>query len=184
MSNIFYITPFHEGDIGKGINESISFLPEDCWVCLRDSDTLFLTSKQQKQIQDIVSSNPDYDLLGCRTNRLKSQHQAVSEMFWVDSILEHIQVAKERENCYYGEITELPDEEVVAGMFMLFRKSLWNKIKFQERSIQFDMIFSNKVKDCGGKLGICQGIYLFHLYRYEAQNPFIEIDHIIDCHKF
>lgn len=184
MAKVFYITPYYQGNIGRGINESISLLPNSSWVCLRDSDTLFLTSTQQQQIQDIVDKNPDYDLLGCRTNRLKSSHQAFHKMFWVDSMISHIEFAKELENCYYGEITDLPKPEVVAGMFMLFRKSLWDKIKFQEKSIQFDMIFSDRVRQLGGKLGICQGIYLFHLYRYTSNNPFIEIDHIKDCHKF
>lgn len=184
MINIHYITPYCEGDIGKGINQAISLLPDDSWVVLRDADTMFLTPKQQKQVKDIVESNPSYDLIGCRTNRLRSEHQAIYEHFNEDSLLKHIQVAKEQEKCYYGEITELPEPEVVAGMFMLFRKSLWNKIKFQEKTIQFDMIFSDKVREQGGKLGICQGIYLLHLYRYEAENPFNEIDHIVKCHKF
>lgn len=184
MSKIFYSTPYADGNIGKGINDFIENLPNDCWVVIRDSDTLFLTPTQQKQIQDIVDKNPDYDLLGCRTNRLKSQYQAIYDMFWEDSILKHIQVAKERETLYYGEITPLPEKEVVAGMFMLFRKSLWDKFKFKEHSIQFDMIFSEQIKNSGGKLGICEGIYLFHLYRYTAENPFVEIEHIRNCHKF
>ena len=37
---IAHITPFCTGNIGKGINDMISLLPDDAWICLRDQDTL------------------------------------------------------------------------------------------------------------------------------------------------
>lgn len=184
MAKVYYTTPWFPGDIGEGINDFISLLPKDCWVCVRDSDTLFLTPKQQKQIQDIVENDPPFDLIGCRTNRLKSPHQAIQGTFDVDSIGYHIGVASERERVYYGVIDELPDPEVVAGMFMLFRKSLWEEFKFENKSIQFDMKYSQELRKAGKVLGIAQGLYLLHLYRYGSQNPFTAIEHIAHCHDF
>lgn len=184
MVPVFYSTPYLYGDIGKGINDFVSLLPDDAWVCIRDSDTLFLTPQQQEQIQMIVNHNPPYDLIGCRTNRLKSEFQAVEGTFDNDSIYFHLGVAKQHEQEYYGVIQELPEPNVIAGMFMLFRKSLWNEHPFPERTIQFDMIYSNQLREAGKTLGIAQGIYLFHLYRYGEQDPFKAIDHIVHCHEF
>lgn len=183
MNKVFYSTPWYPNNIGKGINEFIEMLPEDSWVCIRDSDTLFLTSEQQRQIQDIVDSNPPFDLIGCRTNRLRSPKQAVEGAFDVDSMAWHIELAKVLEKEYYGVIDSLMEPEVVAGMFMLFRKSLWDKVKFQEKTIQFDSIFTNEVRKFG-TIGIAQGIYLFHLYRYGAEDPSSEVRHIVNCHDF
>lgn len=183
MVKIYYSTPFCQGDIGKGINDFISLLPEDSWVVLRDADTMFLTAEQQNQIQ-WLAENTEYDLIGCRTNRLRSSHQALEEAFDVDSIRWHQLKAEELEDAFWGLVTPLPESEVVAGMFMLFKKSLWNEIKFKERSITFDKQFSNDVRSAGYKLGIAQGIYLFHMYRYGEPDPYRAINHIIHCQEY
>lgn len=184
MPKVFYSTPWYPDDIGKGINEFVSLLPDDAWVCLRDSDTLFLTSNQQRQIQDIVDHNPPFDLIGCRTNRLRSPKQALEGAFDVDSIGWHLELAQQREKEYYGLIDELLEPDVVAGMFMLFRKSLWDEFKIQERSISFDTLYTQTLRAAGKKIGIAQGIYLFHLYRYGSPDPFKDVHHIINCHDF
>lgn len=184
MSKIFYTTPYHAGDIGKGINEFMELVPDDAWVCVRDSDTLFMTSNQQAQIESIVASDPEYDLIGCRTNRLKSPYQAIEGAFNQDSIQFHLELAIDRENQYYGVIQELPEPEVIAGMFMLFRKTLWFEFPFPEKTIQFDMLYSENLRNNGYRLGIAEGIYLLHLYRYGSPDPFRAIEHILHCHKF
>jgi hypothetical protein len=184
LTEVYYSTPYLCGDIGKGINDFIELLPEDCWVVIRDADTLFMTSDQQAQIQRIVESNPPYDLIGCRTNRLRSPYQAVDGLFEEDSIMVHLDLAKSLEKEYDTVIEDLPAPNVIAGMFMLFRKSLWKEHPFPERTIQFDMVYSNQIREAGKSLGIAQGIYLLHLYRYGANDPFKAIEHLIHCHEF
>lgn len=181
MPQIFYITPYKAGDIGGGINESIALLPSDAWVCLRDADTLFLTSDVQKQIAEIVESNPPYDLIGCRTNRLRSDYQVLERerLFNCSDINIHIETAKYMAANNWGVLTPLPAPEVIAGMFMLFRKSLWEKVKFPRHSIHFDSEYSKCLRAIGGKLALAQGIYLFHLYRWGKENPYAAIDHLI-----
>lgn len=184
MTRIYYSTPYLNGDIGKGINEFVDLLPDDSWVVIRDSDTLFMTPSQQAQIESIVNDNPDFDLIGCRTNRLRSPYQAIEGAFDEDSIFFHLELAKQREKEYYGVVDELPSPNVIAGMFMLFRKSLWKEHPFPEKTIQFDILYSQILRDKGKKLGIAQGIYLLHLYRYGSADPFKEISHILHCHDF
>lgn len=180
MAKVFYLTPFKEGDIGGGINESIALLPHDAWVCIRDADTLFLTSDVQRQINAIADSEPEYSVIGCRTNRLRSAVVTYDRdrLFECDSITTHIEAAKELEKSKWGIVSPLPPREVVAGMFMLFRVSLWHQFKFPNRSIYFDTEFCEVVKALGGKLGIAEGIYLFHLYRWGKADPFNDISHL------
>lgn len=180
MTKVFYSTPFCKGDIGKGINDFISLLPDDAWVCLRDSDTLFLTHRAQQQIDDIVNSDPPFDVIGCRTNRLRSDYQVHDRerLFECPDIREHLLTAKQLEADNWCHLTELPAPEVVAGMFMLFRVSLWKRIKFERKSIWFDIAFCNTVRAIGGRLAIAQGIYLFHLYRFGQSDPYSYTEHL------
>lgn len=172
MPLVFYLTPFKAGDIGGGINDSLSRLPTDSWVCIRDADTMFLTPQQQKQIADIAGANPEFDVIGCMTNRLRSPYQTHGgQLSDEPDIRVHLQIAEELESRHWGELVELPAPEVVAGMLMLFRVSLWQKIKFQQRSIYFDKQFCAAVRAAGGKLAIARGVYLFHLYRFGKPNP-------------
>ena len=88
---IFHITPYLSGDIGKGINDTISVLPEDSWICLRDIDTMFLLPEQPAWLESIVRSNPDFDVLGASCNRLGSTYQLFNNERSEDpNILHHI----------------------------------------------------------------------------------------------
>lgn len=167
---VFYSTPFQPGDIGSGLNDFCERVPDDAWICLRDADTLFLTPRQQLQIQAIVEDEPPFELIGCMTNRLRASYQlhggAMSDE---PDIRVHVAIAEQREADHWAQIT--PCAGPVAGMFMLFRKSLWNQVRFRSRTFYFDKLFSCDVQRQGARLGIAQGIYLFHLYRFGKPDP-------------
>jgi hypothetical protein len=167
---VFYSTPFQAGDIGAGLNDFCALVPDDAWVCLRDADTLFLTSQQQAQIQAIIDSNPPFELIGCLTNRLRAPYQLHDGAISDESDIQvHIDIAERLQADRWGLIK--PCAGPVAGMFMLFRKSLWNQIRFRPRTIYFDKLFSCDAQRLGARLGIAQGIYLFHLYRFGKPDP-------------
>ena len=179
---IYHITPYLTGDIGKGINDTIRMLPEDSWICLRDIDTMFLLPEQPMWIETLVRSNPQYDVIGASCNRLGSTYQLFDGERSEDPNIEnHIQKARVARLVFGGDIEEVPYGVPLAGFFLLFRKSLWQEIPFEERSIQFDLIFSNKLHPEGKRLGIMRGMYLFHIYRLGSQNPQMSISHLIHC---
>lgn len=179
MKQVFFITPYKAGDIGGGINENIAHLPDDAWVCIRDSDTLFLTPYQQKQIVAIANSEPPFDAIGCLTNRLRLDDQVLDRerLFNCGDISTHVEVAKQRESEHWGEITEAPG--YLAGLMILTRVKFAKENPFPTKSITFDMFWSGLARINGFKLGIAQGIYLFHLYRWGSENPFEEIQHLM-----
>ncbi|VGQ11821.1 hypothetical protein SB5439_04999 [Klebsiella variicola] len=180
MAKVFYVTPFKEGDIGGGINESIALLPRDAWVCIRDADTLFLTGNAQRQIQAIVDANPEFELIGCKTNRLRSRYVTHDRdrLFECGDISTHVEVATQLETEHWAKVSPLPFMEVVAGMFMLMRVELWHKFPFPEKTPFFDKLYSRYVLTQGGKLGIADGIYLFHLYRWGKEDPCNYVEHL------
>jgi len=182
---VYHITPYLTGDIGKAINQSIQPLPEDAWICLRDTDTMFLTPQQGAWVELVARSNPPFDLIGCSTNRLASGYQLFDGICSdVTDISEHQRKAFEAIQKYGLEIEEVPNGTPLAGMFMLFRKSLWNEFKFEERSVQFDLILSDALHKAGKRLGILRGLYLFHLYRLGADNPAKATAHLAHCQDF
>ncbi|MCC5410645.1 hypothetical protein LMT12_29480, partial [Escherichia coli] len=92
---IYYITPYLTGNIGKAINEAIAVLPDDSWVCLRDTDTMFLLPDQPSMLEELVMSNPPFDVIGATCNRLGSGYQLFSNQINDDpDILNHIEYAK------------------------------------------------------------------------------------------
>lgn len=172
-----FITPWSsDKNIGKSYNEAISELPEDCYVILRDGDTMFLTPDWGKQIEEIILANPEYDLITCMTNRIGNEKQSYSGMFEEKNLDMHFKLAR-FESKSTSRTTVIP-HTICPGMLMIFHKSLWNEIKFVENSIYFDKRFSEAVIKSGRKIGVAKGLYLLHLYRWGQDNPKSSIKHL------
>lgn len=163
---VHYLTPFSTAkNIGGEYNARISELPDDCYIVLRDGDTMFMLQNWGEQIEQIISQNPEYRVITCMANRLGVIDHCVPGMFGIDSIFQHIETA---ERIYS---TEVVPAKIAPGLCMIFHKSVWNKYKFVENSIFFDKVFSAKVLRDGGKIGLATGLYLLHLYRYNKPDP-------------
>lgn len=163
-----------KGNIGGAINAFCNLVPDDDWICIRDQDTLMFPGSGDL-IESIVQENRDYSLIGCMTNRLRAPYQCYEGRASDNSdIIYHKKIADELSKC--GPlVTEIKGH--IAGMFMLFPKSVWNKIKFHENTLYFDRRFSDDVKKSRGKIGIAQGLYLFHYYRLDKDIN--NIDHLL-----
>lgn len=177
---IHYLTPYAlDKNYGRELNERIEEL-SDGWICLNDGDSMFLTPKYGQQIAEICA-NTEFDLLGCVTNRLGRPIQRHTEEMSTDwNIQNHYAIAKQREQDNWGEVKDITDKKFVAGLCMLFRKSLWDKIKFKENIVSWDDQFSQDVTAQGGRLGLMTGIYKFHFYRGWAQFPMFELHHLVN----
>lgn len=173
---IRYITPFAlDKNIGREYNQVISELPDDCYIVIRDGDTMFLTPDWGKQIEEIILANPEYDLITCMTNRIGNVFHTVPNMFDVEEISKHINLANHMNDFWKAKVTET---NICPGMLMIFHKSLWNEIKFHECTIFFDKRFSETALRKGKKIGIAKGLYLLHLYRWGQEKPKDYIKHL------
>lgn len=178
---IRFITPYSQSkNFGKEMNEVISELPDGCWVVLTDGDSCFLTHRYGNQIAE-VCANTDFTLIGCMTNRLGRPIQRHTEEMSKDwNIMNHYHIAKQRETDYWGEVEDITKNKFVAGMFMLFHKSTWQKIKFKENCITWDDQFSSDVIASGGRLGLMKGLYCFHFYRGYSEFPMFSNQHLVN----
>jgi len=176
QTQIRYITPYSaDRNIGAAYNQAISELPDDCYIVIRDGDTMFLTPDWGRQIEQIIVANPEYSVITCMTNRL-----GLPECL-VDGVMNDADIAGQIETAYsrwndFGTSVKLA--KVAPGMLMIFHKSVWGRCKFRENSIIFDREFSNSVLRSGGKIGIAQGFYIFHLYRYGMKKPQSYVSHL------
>lgn len=180
---IFYLTPYNtDGNIGKGWNDAISDLPDDCYIVCRDGDTMFLTPDWGSQIEAIIGAYmKEYQLLTCLTNRLSLAQCLYGGNISDDTNLSrHIEIANK---CWNDDRYIVEPTQIAPGMLMIFHKSLWLKHRFVEKSIIFDKQFSKAVIDGGGKIGVAKGLYIFHLYRWDSLSPKSDTKHLLKLWK-
>lgn len=182
---IHYSTPYStEKNFGKAINEFCSLIPENDWICVMDGDMMFLTPDWGVQIDQVVREHGKYySLFGCYTNRLGRPFQIYNISNYDNhNIKDHYEIAIKCRNEKFSQVKDITSKRHIAGMFMLFSKSLWNKINFEENTEYFDDRFSNEVVRSGGKLGLIEGLYVYHSYRIWSCNPKSDKSHLTkDC---
>lgn len=161
---VFYSTPFRsDKNIGKANNDFIELLPDDAWVCITDADAMFLRPDFGKCIEEIIN-NTSFDLIGCVTNRLGGVHQLYNKEFSEDlNVYNHYEIANK---LWEDNGSKTSTTTGVAGVCMIFSKKTWVKAgKFREKSITCDTEFNKSVVRVGGKIGLAEGLYMFHAYR-------------------
>ena len=178
---IWYSNPYNsDKNIGKALNEFCELVPDGDWICLQDGDIAYLTPDWGKQIEEVVRLHGSkYSLFGCLTNRLGRPIQRYKKEFSEDhDIRNHAAIARELSASHFAEVEDITDKRYIAGLFMLFPKSLYSRIKFKENCNYFDDEFSRDVVRAGGKLGLLKGLYVYHLYRIWSDTPITEKTHL------
>lgn len=168
--NIYYFTPADpDKKIGKVYNAHCESVPNnEDWICIRDGDTMFLTSNWSEIIKKTIERYPDTSLFGCYTNRIGLDYQLVDKNFSEDpNILTHSKIAREQWEKWGTECVTI--DKPVAGMFMLFKRSVWTRVPFKDELVInnkfFDWDFGDRILRMGGTVRLMKGMYLFHAYR-------------------
>lgn len=180
---IHYIQPYAlDRNIGREYNEEIALLPGDDWVCIVDHDVMFLEPHTKDIIAKIVQSGTEYKLLSCYTNRLGTIPGQLHEGRRSEDpdVRSHIAIAKGRRGLYGMQVEEY--DGPVAGMLMLMPVWLAKEIRFVEgtyNDVNFDIHFTQCVRNRGHKVGLMKGVYVFHLYRFGQNDPQQQIKHLI-----
>lgn len=166
-NKIFYIQTYdYDINIGRGYNEHINHLPDDAWICINDSDSLYLNPKFGNQLNDIINMHgEEFALMGGVTNRLGGLHQLYNNKFSNDMYINnHFKIAMELLASDYDNVVETTG---IAGVLMLFSKKTWLEVGgFEEYNVACDTAFNKAVKAKKlGKIGLMKGVYIFHTYR-------------------
>ena len=174
---IYWIEPYRsDKDIGKAYNEVISLLPPHSMIGITDHDVAFMLPQTKAQIETIVEKG-GYDLYTCKTNRIGWNSLCEKGMFDEDSISAHMAKAIElfNQKAYVVSKCKLPS---ISGFLMVFNKDLWEakggflEGEFKEGN-RFDATFSENIK-----VGVMEGVYVLHLYRWGKDNPKTNTKHL------
>lgn len=177
---IYEFTPSGIGDnyrdYGTALNSHCALVPYDeDWIIIRDQDTMYFPLDHRKIIREATLRYPDTGIFGAYTNRIGLQWQLVNEKISDDpDITNHYILAKKLEELHGSECLEI--KQPIAGFFMMFKKSTWKSVLFNEGDmgncdVLFDWAFSCQVKDkLKLPLRLIKGLYLFHFYRFHKKD--------------
>lgn len=164
MGIIHYAFPYSiSKNLGEAYNEECASTDKK-WVCFKDWDACFLGNDFGHRIEQVLKDNPDGDIFGCTTNRLRYPDQLYQNKRSEETdILKHKEISDLLwETC---GTTCIDAPRPIAGVFLLFRREIWKYIKFHDGIISIDFLFCQEAMDAGYKVKIMTGIYLFHFYR-------------------
>ena len=163
---IYFSNPYNSsGNIGIAYNHYASLAPNDNdWLCFTDGDTMFPYPDFGSILEEIIEANPEYSFFTCLTNRVGDKRQCykgtISNTRCLSDLYRTAQIVKRAGT--HVETIKAP----ISGHLMLFKKSLWNEVKFQEKGIlAVDNQFSNDVANIGYEIGLMKGFFLIHYYR-------------------
>lgn len=179
--HVHYLTPGRaDKNIGLAYNEACALIPDGDWICLRDQDCLIWPELVIQQVQEVIATKGSkYALFGCMTNRLASTYQRPWPADFENmDMRHHYERAKELYRTHYGEVIGEP-RKPIAGLFMLFPKSTWERVKFEENNIACDTAFSKAVVSKVGCIGLLAGVYCMHWYRAQSDDPTRYKEHLI-----
>ncbi len=170
MSEIYIKIPFSlEKRLGKAYDDACSQVPnDDDWILILDHDVLLsLIPETIQNIYGYVERYPATDLFTCYSNR---NHPAMKdqllngELSRDTNITTHINLAIKQQDQLFS-VTRI--EHLFAGFFMLFKKSLWNEIKFDidRKCIGIDTTFAKEVQRKKKLVLRMDGVYVWHSYR-------------------
>ena len=177
---IYSFTPSGIGedykDYGTALNAHCAMVPYDeDWIIIRDQDTMYFPTDHRRIIREAVARYPDTGIFGAFTNRIGLQWQLVNDK--IDDnpdVMHHYVMAKHLEDKFGSECETI--KQPVAGFFMMFRKSTWKSVLFNEGDmgncdVLFDWAFSCQVKDdLKMPIRLIKGLYLFHFYRFHQED--------------
>jgi hypothetical protein len=135
---IYKFQPFSTTkELGKEYNYHCSIVPNETdWILLMDYDAMILTPETYTVIEKAIETNPETEIFTAWTNRIGLPWQRLygeKELDTNDSIIHHLKVAKEQAAQFSeGESVAIT---TAAGFFLLFRKSYWQRNKFQDTII-------------------------------------------------
>lgn len=174
---IYYSIPYNsDKNIGEYYNSFASIVPANDYICFVDADTTFTTYDYGTLIEKIVKQYPNVDAFTCCTNRVACKWQIAEGVNpLTDDIVYHRNFGKYRQDKYGTlcvDVTNKDDKHLFSGLFLLIKKSAWDKIggAATEGMLKVDNDIHKKLKKAGLLFYQMKGLYLYHWYRGGDKN--------------
>jgi GT2 family glycosyltransferase len=170
---IYFFIPysFHK-KLFEAIDEYVSMVRDpDDWICMTDGDTAFLKSDFGHKILEYTEKYPETGMFTCYASRCHYEMQVPPKAEPENpSILFHKKLCENIDQQYHLQVENL--DRRIAGHMMIFRKRTWLRIRTKVRIrcnakniLGVDTKISYEILNCGLKIRLMKGIYIFHYLR-------------------
>lgn len=173
---IFTFQPFSpEKKIGEAYNAHCWLVPRETdWILILDYDAMILDPRAYTIMQRAIDAHPEAEIFTAYASRIGYSDQRLNphKIEENDSIKHHLQIARDLADEWpNGECTPI---HTAAGFFLLFRKSYWEKQKFQPEIVDssgrlFDWNFCLPAMH-RKTIRLIRGVYCWHTYRLGKEN--------------
>ncbi len=169
-----YIPYAVDGNLGPVWNQILSSLPDDGWAAFLDHDACFTTPIWYRQILAAIKQYPE-GTFSCISNRIgqSSRWQSVNRNDM--DAKEHDMRAHRILGAEMTEdktITDVTDDELMAGMFFVISKKTFDLIgPFPDGLRGLDNALHVRLRLKGLKLYCINGLYTYHWYRADGACP-------------
>ena len=156
-------------DLGKSYNMFMERLQDDDWACFLDHDAMFTTKNWYHQLEDIIEKFPDIGLFSCLTNRIANPMQKPHGIDQHNHDIQyHRNIGKTLQSQYYDTV-HVEDKLhgwLMSGVIILISKRTWKRVGgFKSGFLGVDNDMHEKCIDNDIKIGIMNGVYVYHWYR-------------------
>ncbi len=168
---IHIVTPYRtDKNLGRAYNEAFERCPDGDWLCIRDIDTLFLSSNAPALMEKYIETFPEA-VFTCWTNRISHLateqllHGYISEHTDMKS---HLKLAQDVENEPFS--ATLLKRGEFSGFLMLVSKEHWKRVpapEYLEKGgcIGVDTWWTRGFVRAGIPLMRMDNVYVWHTYR-------------------
>ena len=161
--------------IGAGYNEALTQHDEKDWLAVIDHDAMFTTGDWYQQMVKVIEDNPNCKGLTGRVNRMATEEQMV---LGIDpnnmDYAYHRRVGNHLSKKYYGQSNCIKTPGHFSGTFWAVHIGTMKKLGgFDEtgQQLKCDNLFQAKIVNAGYEFRVCNGIYIFHWYRFDDPYP-------------
>lgn len=162
-----------EANLGKAYNDFMKLIPDNDWVCFLDSDATWTTRSWYRDMEQIIQNNSEYSLFTCMTNRIGCPYQKFDNVDQNNHDIQyHRQIGSAAKKQFGTNVLDITEAvPPLSGVMMLIQKNTWKKIKgCPDGFLGVDNEIHIRVKNSGLKVGLANGLYVYHFYRADNQH--------------
>jgi len=166
--NFIAYSPTEPKNLGNTYNQYMELLPnDDDWACFLDHDAVWTTNNWYVQLQKVVEDekNKEYGLYSVLCSKIGNSHQMLQRSAGNHDYSYHRKLGEKQEKEHFAEVTEAIRQ--ISGVVMLTQKKIWKEVGgFLNRGFfGRDTSYHGLITQAGYKVGIIQGVYVYHWYR-------------------
>jgi len=160
--------------LGSGYNDILNRYKDDEWLVFLDHDAILTTNDWYKQLKKCIENYPEGRLFSARVNRVNTVEQlAIGVDIHNHDYKYHRRIGKHLSDKYWGKCTDhsgLNQAGHFSGHFFCVNvKAIKDCGGFPVtgHELMCDNYIHIKILESGHKAFICDGIYVYHWYRYD-----------------